>query len=165
MRIGALPFFAGLALLLLPAALPAAGEAPPRRAAHLVGWWQHEELCGRLGIGAELRRQLAGQLENLQTSYQLAQTRLAEARRRQSAMLLDPATSNEQLLAFNRGEVAVASETMQALNFEARLLVRGRLTREQLAKIGAEQPLFFSARWFKASAVPVLEGKVAADDE
>lgn len=154
-------------LLLALAALAAAGDpaAPARRpAANLVGWWQHEELCARLGIGAELRRQLAGGLENLQTSYQLAQTRLAEARRRQSAMLLDPAVGSEKLLSFNRVEVVAASEKMQALNFEARLLVRGRLSPAQLVKIGAEHPQFFTARWFKASAVPVLEGKVSADD-
>lgn len=154
--------------LLALAALAAAGDpgAPARRpAANLVGWWQHEELCRRLGIGAELRRQLAAGLENLQTSYQIAQTRLAEARRKQSAMLLDPAVGSAELLAFNRAEVVVASERMQSLNFEARLLVRGRLAPVQLAKIGAEHPQFFTARWFKASAVPVLEGRVAADGE
>jgi hypothetical protein len=148
--------------LLLPALLR--GEPARRPAANLVGWWQQPPTCAKLGIGEELRRRLAPQLEKLQTSYQIVQTRLAEARRRQSAMLADPAASREALLEWNRAEVVAASEKMQSLNFEARLLVRGQLGKEQLQALAERHPQFFAARWFKASALPVIEGRVVEEE-
>lgn len=162
-------------LAVLPlAALPAGGDpaptaaaeaqAPRRGGAHLVGWWQREEFCAELGIDSALRKQLAAELENMQTTYQVIQTRLTEARQRQSALLLDPAAGKDKLY-FSHGAVAAASDSLRELNFEARLLVRDKLKAGQLARIAGIQPQFFSARWFKASAVPVLEGKVAADEE
>lgn len=141
---------------------PADAEpAPARRGARFVGWWQDAELSAEIGIPAGLRQQLATELENLQISYQITQTRLNEARKKQSAMLADPGESRDQLLAFNRTEILPLSEKMQSLNFEARLLVRSRLDRAQLLEVG-KHPQFFSGRWFKASPLPVREGKVAA---
>lgn len=160
-------------VLLLLAALLAAGglgfAAPAAQGqlggARFLAWWQDEKLCGELGISAELRRELAPKLDNLQTSYQLEQTRLNDARAKQGAMLADPKVGREQLLAYNRAEVAAVSERMQALNFEARLLVRGRLSAAQLEKIVASHPRFLIARWFRMSVVPVREGRVMVDDE
>jgi hypothetical protein len=155
------------------AALPAGGDpappaaeakAPRRGGAHLVGWWQREEFCAELGIDPALRKQLAAELDNMQVTYQVIQTRLTEARQRQSALLLDPAAGKDKLY-MSHGAVAAASDSLRELNFEARLLVRDKLKPGQLARIAGMKPQFFASRWFKASAVPVLEGKVAADEE
>lgn len=154
-----------------PAAPPAKPSAKPAAKpgslgnARFLAWWRDDQLCAELGIAPDLRKELAARLENLQTSYQLEQTKLNDARAKQSAMLADPKVSREQLLAFNRAEVAAASEKMQSLNFEARLLVRGKLAPGQLEKIVAGHPRFFVARWFKMSQVPVREGQVVVDDE
>lgn len=141
------------------------GPAPPKGAGSFLAWWQQEKLSEELGIPSELRKELAARLETLQTSYQIAETRLREARRQQSALLLDPAVDAQKLTDFHRTEVAANSDRLQALNFEARLLVRGRLSPEQLKRIAGSYPQFFSARWFKSSRVPVLEGKVVQEDE
>lgn len=167
--IGRNPFFARMLLgLLLVAAWATSAEvgpAPPKGAGSFLVWWQQEKLSDDLGIPSELRKELATRLEALQTSYQIAETRLRDARRKQSALLFDPAVAKQKLTDFNRTEVAANSDRLQALNFEARLLVRGRLSPEQLKRIASSHPQFFSARWFKSSRVPVLEGKVVQEDE
>lgn len=159
-------------------ALPALGQggekaAPPgedapaaqRDAGGLVAWWKQKSLCDELGLTAAQRQRLVAGLESLQTRFQLAQTRLNEARARQTVMMLDPAIDAAALVAFNRDEVVAPSDQMQAFNFEARMLVRGELAKPQLEAIARSHPRFFTARWFQRSAVPVHEGKVILQEE
>lgn len=142
----------------------AAAPEKPRRAT-FVAWWDDASLCSELGISAELRSGLARELNNLQTSYQLAQTQLTEARRIQSELLLKASASRQDLVKFNETRIAAPSERMQTLNFEARLLVREKLGLPLLARIAAAHPKFLSARWFKTSHVPVREGTVVFEEE
>lgn len=156
-----------LSFLVLPVAVSASGEAvpaSPKGAGRFLVWWHEEKLCAELGITPELRQELAARLDALQTSYQIAQTQLWEGRRQQSAMFLDPTVDAQKLAELNRTQVAVHSDRLQALNFEARLFVRGRLSQAQLTKLASSHPQFFSARWFKSSRVPVLEGKVIEEE-
>jgi|CXWL01.1.fsa_nt_gi hypothetical protein len=153
---------AGL-LSLLP--FTAAAAPPKREAVSFVAWWKSDSLCRELGLDEAQQKGLAGQLENLAITYQLAQTRLNEARARQSALLFDSTIDRETLIAFHRNEIEAPTEAMQQANFEARLAVRARLSREQLAAIERTHPRFFSARWFATSRVPVREGRVLVEDE
>lgn len=141
------------------------GPGSKRGAGSFLVWWQQEKVCTELGLGAELRKKIAAELDNLQTSYQLTQTRLNDARKMQTALLLGADFDREKVKAFNQKEVVPLSEKMQALNFEARLVVRAALSAEQLAKIAAQHPRFFTARWFKTSPLPVREGQVVVEDE
>lgn len=156
---------AALAVLLSLLPLTAAAAPAKREGAGFVAWWKSDSLCRELGLDEAQQKGLAGQIENLAISYQLAQTRLNEARARQSAMLFDPAIDREALIAFHRSEIQAPTEAMQQANFEARLAVRARLSREQLATLERTHPRFFSARWFATSRVPVREGQVLVEDE
>lgn len=147
-----------LALALLSQAGDAAPPAAPREPRQLVAWWQQDVVCAKAGLGSELCASLGAELDNLQTSYQVEQTKLIAARERQSRLLADPATPREVLTALNRDEVQPASSKMQMLNFEARMLVRSRLQPSHLEALVAAFPHFFAARWFQASSVPVREG-------
>lgn len=151
--------------LLLALALLAAAPAPKRDVGQFVTWWKNDKLARDLGLDDVQRKQLTAELENLQVGYQLAQTRLNEARTKQSAMMIDPAVDRAALVAFHQAEIAPPTDAMQQANFDARLAVRSRLRPDQLAAIGRDQPLFFSARWFKTSRVPVREGRVVIEDE
>lgn len=153
----------GASGLLLLLALTAA--APKRDVGQFVTWWKNDKLTRDLGLDEAQRQQLTAELENLQVGYQLAQTRLNEARKKQSAMMIDSAVDRAALVAFHRTEIAPPTDAMQQANFDARLVVRSRLRPDQLSAIGRSQPLFFSARWFKTSRVPVREGRVVIEDE
>ncbi len=141
------------------------GPGSKRSAGSFLVWWQQEQFCTELGLSQELRKKLAAELDNLQTSYQLTQTKLNDARKKQTEMLLGAEFDRAAVKAFNQKEVVVLSEKMQALNFEARLVVRAALSAEQLAKIAARHPRFFTSRWFKTSPLPVRQGQVVVDEE
>jgi len=152
-----------LAVVVLALALqdpPAEPQSGSGGQVSVVAWWEREPLCKRFGIPPELRLKLAGELDTTQTSYQLLQTRLGDARAVQSRLLLDPASTDEAIARHNRDEVARLSGAMQEQNFKARLLVRRALSREQLATIARELPDFFGGRWFRAPAARVQQGNV-----
>jgi hypothetical protein len=151
------------ALLLILAGGPALGdevEPSPAGARRLVGWWHQPAMCAELGIPTAQREDLARELDQLEITYQLAQTALNAARHQQSLLLADPTVSAERLLAHNRDEVVAQSDRMQATNFQARLLVRSKLSPAQLGELTKKSPVFFAARWFRAARVPVREGQV-----
>lgn len=153
-----------LFLLSFTGAHAAENKGVPGKNAPVVGWWTREPVCDRIGLTAEQRRTFAADLRNLQVSYQILQTSLSDARARQTAMLLDPATTEAALLAYNRKEVARLTDELQALNFKARLQVRKGLTRVQLETIGKELPGFFAGRWFDSSRREVRQGKVVIEE-
>ena len=131
----------------------------------LVAWWRRPDLCAELGISEALRQTLAPRLESMQTSYQMEQTRLNEARGHQTEMMLDPSADRSALAAFNRDQVVAPSDRMQSINFEARLYVRASLEKRQLETIARTHPSFFTAKWFQRAVVPVREGKVVVQEE
>ncbi len=158
----------GLAALAVSVALLAGSDttpAAPREATPLQNWWKRDAFCTELGLSPALRQELSSALDSLQTGYQLAQTRLSDARERQTRMMFDPAVSRDALVAFNRDEIAPLTQKMQQANLEARLLVRSRLTAAQIQTLQRTHPGFFTARWFRFSPVPVREGHVVVQEE
>lgn len=152
-----------LILMLAALLIPIQDEADQPNSsgkARITSWWTNKAKCQEWGIDEALREELAKGLENLQTSYQVAQTQLNEARKQQTEMMFDAKISNKELAAYNKEHVLALSDRMQAANFDARLLVRGLLNKEQMSKIAADHPQFFSTRWFRVAKVPVREGKV-----
>lgn len=126
----------------------------------LVNWWSSAELCEKLGISEDLRKEFEVKLNNMQITYQIAQGNLKASRDKQSKMFYDGSVSEAELAAFHAEHVAGNSDEMQRVNFQARTMVRKMLSKEQLAKIEATRPNFFGARWFRFSSVRVQEGKV-----
>ena len=140
------------------------GKSLPGRNVPVVQWWNRVPLCDRIGLTTEQRVAFATELRNQLVSYQILQTSLRDARARQSAMLLDPAVTEEALHSYNRSEVVRLSDELQTLNFKARLLVRRRLTKAQLETVGRELPGFFTGRWFESSKTNVRQGTVVIEE-
>ncbi len=128
--------------------------------ANLMEWWSDPKLCKEMGIGEALRERLAKELDNLKTTYQVTQSELNQARKRQTEMLFDAKTSKAEVEKYNREHVVMLSDRMQTTNWDARLLVRTLLDADQLALIAKKHPQFFTSRWFKTSKVPIRQGKV-----
>lgn len=146
-----------LALLLAP---QEENEFGKRGMTNLMDWWNNPKLCKEMNIDDALRARIAKELDNLQTTYQVTQTELNEARKRQTKMLFDPKVPKAELEKFNREQVVPLSDRMQSTNFAARLLVRSMIDPAQLKLIEGRHPQFFTSRWFKTSKIPIRQGKV-----
>jgi hypothetical protein len=146
-----------LTLLLAP---QEENELAKKGMSNLMDWWNNPKLCKELNIEDSLRARIGKELDNLQTTYQLTQSQLNEARKRQTKMLFDPKLSKAELEKFNREQVVPLSDRMQATNFAARLLVRSMIDPSQLKTIENSHPQFFTSRWFKTTKVPIRQGKV-----
>ncbi len=125
-----------------------------------VAWWDQAELCQQLGIREDQRVEFAEKLNHLQMSYQIAQTKLNDARQRQSNDMFDPTIDAQTIETLHRQDISTASAEILSLNFQARLFVRNALNANQLQKLQIEAPRFFSAKWFKRPRNKTYKGKV-----
>jgi hypothetical protein len=127
---------------------------------HVVGWWNNAEILSRLNLPEDKSTALVAHLKNLELSYQLAQTKLKQARHEQTRMFEDPGSTRADIERLNREQVQALSISMLELNIEARLWVREQLSEQQLASMFKVAPGFFRARWFRPSRIPMREGDV-----
>jgi hypothetical protein len=141
-----------------PSALSDGDEEP--RIPGLVAWWTRPDINAVLQLSDAEAREIGGHLRNLELSYQLAQTRLREARRAQTRMIEDVNIEGADILRFHREQLQTLSTEALELNIAARVWVRDRLSAEQKAAILERSPGFFRARWFRPARVNVREGEV-----
>jgi hypothetical protein len=130
---------------------------------HVVGWWNNAEILSRLNLPEDKSAALVAHLKNLELSYQLAQSRLKQARHEQTRMIEDPAATRADIERLNREQLQTLSISMLELNIEARLWVREQLSDQQIASMLKVAPGFFRARWFRPSRAPMRQGQVKED--
>lgn len=126
----------------------------------LVAWWTRPDVGAVLQLSEAEAKEIAGHLRNLELSYQLAQTRLRDARREQTRMIEDASVAGADILRFHREQLQTLSTEALELNIAARVWVRERLSAEQKAAILKRAPGFFRARWFRTARMNVHEGEV-----
>lgn len=126
----------------------------------LIGWWTRADVRDVLGLSPREASELSAHLRNTELSYQLAHTRLRDARREQARMIEDTGIPGERILAFHREQLQTASRETLDLNISARLWVRERLNAEQTAAVLKQWPGFFRARWFRPARIQVRQGQV-----
>jgi len=136
-----------------------AENRPPRRGLR-PGWWTLDEAQRALQLSPAQIEAFAKRLRNDELSYQLAQTELRQARRRQAQLLEMEDVDIEQIRALHREQLQPRSERILQINFEARLWVREQLSADQVQAALRFSPRFFRARWFRSSKGAVQEVKM-----
>lgn len=143
-----------------PSAAPADDRDEEPVVLALLGWWTREDMRIALSLSDRQNAAFSSQLRNFELSYQLAHTKLRDARRAQARMIEDADTPGAQILAFHREQMQKYSTETLEINIQARLWVREQLSTQQMAVVLQRWPGFFRARWFRPARTEVRQGQV-----